>query len=62
VPSHANFILGRSRDATRIYDGLLRRGVMCGDERYGIRARANHVGLPEENRRLIAALSPAMGK
>ena len=53
VPSHANFLLVRVGDAGRVYQQLLRRGVI-------VRPVANYglpewlrvtVGLPEENRR-----------
>ena len=62
VPSHANFLLVRVGDAGRVYQQLLRRGVI-------VRPVANYglpewlrvtVGLPEENRRFLAALAAAL--
>jgi histidinol-phosphate aminotransferase len=62
VPSHANFLLVRVGDAGRVYQQLLRRGVI-------VRPVANYalpewlrvtVGLPEENQRFLAALGAAL--
>jgi len=62
VPSHANFILVEVGDGHSIYDGLLRRGVIVRPMNgYGYPHHVRiSVGLPEENRRLIAALSAAI--
>ena len=59
VPSHANFILVEVGDGHAIYDKLLRRGVIVRPMNgYGYPHHVRiSVGLPEENRRLIAALS-----
>jgi len=58
VPSAANFIMIRVGDGARVYDALLRRGVIVRPmDFYGFPeyVRAT-VGLPEENRRFIEAL------
>ncbi len=59
VPSHANFILVEVGDGRAVYDGLLRKGVIVRPMNgYGYPHHVRiSVGLPEENRRLIAALS-----
>ena len=62
VPSAANFIMVRVGQGARVYQALLRRGVIVRPmEVYGF---AEHVrvtvGLPEENRRFIAALAAAL--
>jgi histidinol-phosphate aminotransferase len=63
VPSHANFLLVEVGDAGRVYQRLLAQGVI-------VRPVANYalpkhlrvtVGLPEENRRFLAALRAALG-
>jgi histidinol-phosphate aminotransferase len=63
VPSHANFVLVKVGDAGRAYERLLAQGVI-------VRPVANYalpewlrvtVGLPDENRRLLAALERALG-
>jgi histidinol-phosphate aminotransferase len=63
IPSHANFILVDVGDGREVYDRLLRKGVIVRPMNgYGYpRHLRISVGLPEENRRLIAALSEAMG-
>lgn len=62
VPSHANFLLVKVGDAGRVYERLLRRGVI-------VRPVANYalpewlrvtVGLPAENERFLAALAAAL--
>jgi histidinol-phosphate aminotransferase len=62
LPSHANFLLVRVPGADRVYDRLLRAGVI-------VRPVANYglpdwlritVGLPAENRRLLDALGQAL--
>jgi histidinol-phosphate aminotransferase len=61
-PSHANFLLIRVGDAGRVYQRLLQQGVI-------VRPVANYalpehlrvtIGLPEENRRFLAALKVAL--
>lgn len=61
VRSHGNFLLVRVGDAARVYDRLLRQGVI-------VRPVANYglpewlrvtVGLPAENERFLAALAQA---
>jgi histidinol-phosphate aminotransferase len=63
LPSHGNFVLVRVGDAARVYDALLRQGVI-------VRPVANYglpewlrvtVGLPAENERFLAALASARG-
>ena len=62
VPSHANFLLIKVGDAGRVYQRLLEHGVI-------VRPVANYalpehlrvtIGLPEENRRFLAALKAAL--
>jgi histidinol-phosphate aminotransferase len=62
APSHANFLLVEVGDAGRIYQRLLQQGVI-------VRPVANYalplhlrvtIGLPEENRRFLAALKAAL--
>jgi len=64
VPSHANFLLVEVGDGHSIYDRLLRKGVIVRPMNgYGYPRHVRiSVGLPEENRRLIAALGEAMGR
>lgn len=64
VPSHANFILVDVGDGRAVYDALLRRGVIVRPMNgYGFpRHLRISVGLPEENRRLVAALAAIVGK
>jgi histidinol-phosphate aminotransferase len=64
IPSHANFILVDVGDGRAVYDRLLRKGVIVRPMNgYGYpRHLRISVGLPEENRRLIAALAEATGK
>ena len=59
VPSHANFMLVDVGDGHAVYDKLLRKGVIVRPMNgYGYPHHVRiSVGLPEENRRLIAALS-----
>jgi histidinol-phosphate aminotransferase len=64
VPSYGNFILVEVGDGRAVYDALLRKGVIVRPMNgYGY---PNHVrvsvGLPEENRRFIAALGEVLGK
>ncbi len=62
VPSHANFLLVEVGDGRAIYDRLLRAGVIVRPMNgYGYPHHVRiSVGLPEENRRLIAALSAVL--
>ena len=64
VPSHGNFLLVHVGDGAGVYERLLRQGVI-------VRPVANYelpehlrvtVGLPEENRRFLAALESALGR
>src|SRR4030095_8419266 len=61
LPSHGNFVLVHVGDAARIYEALLRQGVI-------VRPVANYglpewlrvtIGLPAENGRFLAALAKA---
>jgi histidinol-phosphate aminotransferase len=64
VPSYANFILVEVGDGRAVYDAMLRRGVIVRPMNgYGYpRHLRISVGLPEENRRLIAVLAEVIGK
>ena len=59
VPSWANFILVRVGNAARVYEALLRQGVIVRPVRfYGFPEHVRvTIGLPEENARLVNALS-----
>ncbi|HYK65383.1 MAG TPA: aminotransferase class I/II-fold pyridoxal phosphate-dependent enzyme, partial [Patescibacteria group bacterium] len=63
VPSHANFLLVDVGDGRAVYDQLLRKGVIVrAMNGYGYPRHVRiSVGLPEENRRLVAALSQVTG-
>jgi histidinol-phosphate aminotransferase len=62
VPSHANFLLIEVGDAARVYRRLLERGVIVRPvANYGLPAHLRvTVGLPEENRRFLAALRESL--
>ncbi|HEX8011620.1 MAG TPA: histidinol-phosphate transaminase [Casimicrobiaceae bacterium] len=62
VPSHANFLLVHVGDGARIYERLLERGVIVRPvANYGLPQHVRvTVGLPEENRRFLAALASAL--
>jgi len=62
VPSHGNFLLVEVGDGRAIYDRLLRAGVIVRPMNgYGYPHHVRiSVGLPEENRRLIVALSAVL--
>jgi histidinol-phosphate aminotransferase len=62
VPSQANFILTDVGDARGVYERLLRLGVIVRPMNgYGLPRHVRiSVGLPEENRRLIAALGEVL--
>jgi histidinol-phosphate aminotransferase len=64
VPSRANFILAEFDDATRVYEQLLKLGVIVRPmASFGLeRALRITVGAPEENARLIGALRTVLGK
>jgi histidinol-phosphate aminotransferase len=62
LPTHGNFLLINVGDGTRVYEALLRQGVI-------VRPVANYglpqwlrvtVGLPVENERFLAALAVAL--
>lgn len=63
VPSHGNFLLVHVGDGARVYERLLRQGVIVRPvANYGLPAHVRvTVGLPEENRRFLAALETALG-
>jgi histidinol-phosphate aminotransferase len=63
VPSRANFILAEFDDATRVYEQLLKQGVMVRPmTSFGLeRALRITVGTPDQNARLIEALRTALG-
>ena len=62
VPSHANFLLVHVGDGARVYERLLRQGVIVRPvANYGLPAHIRvTVGLPEENRRFLTALESAL--
>ena len=64
VPSHANFLLVHVGDAARVYEHLLRQGVIVRPvANYGLPAHLRvTVGLPEENRRFLTALESALAR
>ncbi|MBM3408054.1 MAG: histidinol-phosphate transaminase [Betaproteobacteria bacterium] len=64
VPSHGNFVLVRVGNAGAVYEGLLRQGVIVRPVGgYGLPEWLRvSVGLPEENDRLLAALSQVMSR
>jgi histidinol-phosphate aminotransferase len=64
VPSHGNFILVEVGDGRAVYDHLLHKGVIVRPMNgYGYPRHVRvSVGLPEENRRFVAALGAAVGK
>jgi histidinol-phosphate aminotransferase len=63
APSHANFILAEFDDATRVYDELLKRGVIVRPmASFGLtRALRITVGAPEDNARLIDGPRAVLG-
>jgi histidinol-phosphate aminotransferase len=64
VPSRANFILVELPDAPRVYEQLLKQGVIVRPmASFGLeRALRITVGTPEENARLLEALRLVLGK
>jgi len=64
VPSRANFILVELPDAARVYEQLLKLGVIVRPmASFGLeRALRITVGTPEENARLVEALRVVLGK
>ncbi|HET9763032.1 MAG TPA: histidinol-phosphate transaminase [Casimicrobiaceae bacterium] len=62
VPSHANFVLVHVGDGGRVYERLLRQGVIVRPvANYGLPHHVRvTVGLPEENRRFLTALESAL--
>jgi len=62
VPSHANFLLADVGDGRAVYDELLRKGVIVRPMHgYGYPRHVRiSVGLPEENRKLVAALAEVL--
>ena len=63
VPSAANFVLVRVGDGARVYDALLRRGVIVRPMAvYGFPEHVRvTIGTPAENERLVAALAAVVG-
>ncbi|HEY7601860.1 MAG TPA: histidinol-phosphate transaminase [Methylomirabilota bacterium] len=64
VPSRANFLLVELPDAARVYEALLKHGVIVRPmASFGLeRALRITVGTPEENARLVEALRQVLGK
>jgi histidinol-phosphate aminotransferase len=65
-PSDANFILVRVPDAQRVFEGMLRRGVLVKNLHTGV-PLLDHcvrltIGTPEENRRCLAAFGEALAE
>jgi histidinol-phosphate aminotransferase len=62
IPSVGNFVCVEVGDAARVYDALLRRGVIVRPvANYGMpRHLRVTIGLPEENRRFLEALDAAL--
>jgi histidinol-phosphate aminotransferase len=63
VPSWANFLLIDVGDGARVYEALLRKGVIVRPmDVYGMPHHLRvTVGLPEENRRFVASLEEVLG-
>jgi histidinol-phosphate aminotransferase len=64
VPSHANFLLVHVGDGARVYEHLLRQGVIVRPVvNYGLPEHVRvTVGLHEENRRFLGALESALAR
>ena len=64
VPSHGNFLLVHVGDAARVYESLLRQGVIVRPvANYGLPQHLRvTVGLAAENQRFIDALKSALGR
>jgi histidinol-phosphate aminotransferase len=64
IPSVGNFITVRVGDAKRVYEALLRDGVIVRPiAGYGMPEHLRvTVGLPEHNTRFLEALARALGK
>lgn len=64
VPSHGNFLLVHVVEAARIYEALLRKGVIVRPvTNYGLPEHLRvSVGLPAENERFLTALRSALGR
>ena len=62
IPSRGNFITFRAGDAARVYDSLLRQGVIVRPiAGYGMPEHLRvTVGLPEQNERFLASLERAL--
>ena len=62
VPSSANFVMVRVGHGARVYDALLRRGVIVRPmEFYGFPEHVRvSIGLPEENERFVSALGAVL--
>ena len=63
VPSHGNFLLVHIGDAAKVYEALLRKGVIVRPvANYGLPQHLRvTVGLEEENRRFLSALQGMVG-
>jgi histidinol-phosphate aminotransferase len=64
VPSHANFILAEVGDGLKVFNGLLKLGVIVRPMGgYGLPGHLRiSVGLEHENRRLVSALKQVLAK
>ncbi len=64
VPTQGNFLMTEVEDGGKVYEGLLREGVIVRPvAAYGFPGHVRiSIGTPEENRRTIEALAKVMGK
>jgi len=62
LPSHGNFVIVHAGDAAKVYQSLLRQGVIVRPvSNYGLPEWLRvTVGLPAENARFVAALAEAL--
>ncbi len=63
VPTEANFFLVKTGEGKKVYDALLKKGVIVRPmDSYGLGEYIRvTVGLPEENRRFVSSLKDALG-
>ncbi len=63
VPTEANVFLVKTGEGKKVYDALLKKGVIVRPmDSYGLGEYIRvTVGLPEENRRFVSSLKDALG-